>query len=1442
MSHSRKDTGRSGLALESLGKALPSSKRPPAESLLQTHVSDKQRQRGDAKALPNNLPRCFEEVWRRRSSALEIHQKERAALEAVAATVPPESIAVTDPSAAAGIYLAALVISLQRVNALVGQSLNGYGKEGQPHSRAAKALSATGGRTQRRTSEIEFADGMHATLKTRHRRMKEDLSNVSATAETEGPSGCDENLTLISSLLYLIALALKDASPALVNARCDDILDSIVASSSYVVWNPTVGRHAASAIAGTLSLMDAAAWTKPSVQRSYLKLTSLSSIDDAKTRKRSRELLCVLIGGEKGSSIRSLLSSRSAAQLISTLKSLREALNSSTTGSVATGRVRSCVIHSINSVVILAPSFEASEKASLAKELLLIGASKTLGVSTFAFNVLAALCSKEELSRHRRDLISNEVSEGEQITADDGVQNALHISTSQLGKVLKAMTDMRVSAHADEDSLLAFANCLSTICLAYCDAHSFTPPPLQPMALVVHTLVECIEPTVVGAAALGKIAGMLQRILLHRWMSSKPQIFKEVSALVGYRYKPVWASVLSPLRYYLEACGCAGETNMASSVDKFSESILSIRKQALASNDKPSLAIADSLIIAVLRGGGARSILRAAPLERDEKLILSNAWLLPLMCNHVRQSSIAFFLGELRPLAENLKRVAETASANDRKVEAKNAEMLQSQLWELLPAFCQSPNDLAQESVVKECFDVLRQCVEDGLSAETSVILQSGISGLRCLSLSFSGVPTDDESFGRQRKIFAKQCKTIFPILFTTSEQLQNDRRASILEAVACAAKACDDRKLIASLLRKALRRLLEASAVPKPRRTRDAMDVSNDEDGPPQAEGQTDSIRHAATDMAIAVAESGVLSPDCTELDLLERAMSPLLMDRSDSLLQKKAYRAMSLLMTSGINDVKANSKAHLMEMCKSASSCVAPSAKASRLSFIKSFLECGNSVALPSEFLEQFTATFLTEVVLGTRDVSEKTRIASFAALTRLAQAWNMQDGQDHEGLRKFLNRLSAGLAAKSVPMLASTLSSFGHVLYCYRGEASACSPLARDFDAFFGGHAREGADVRQFSNNSSGRREPSVEAGTAAIYLPGPVCILLRHSAKEVQKAALGVVKVATAALSTPVARLIHILPVILPGLVHVAAKSKKKEMRIRVRVILERLLRKCGRESLEASFPPEHIKLLAAVRKQHSRDLLRKHSTRNERQKKRGIANTDMSDGGASCLGQVASEHDSDHESDLSLDDSDTDLEREILDGDDLSRRGRHRSLAPHQPARMRDGLENTVDLLDADAVDNVVTDKRHGKTYGSLASKDDISRRKQSSLSSFKVADDGRPIIEEDEAREDAAESDERNEDAGIENGKSSCTTNYSRKRRAIGSDRDRKRIKGSFGEEYRSKRGAHGDMTRPGLPDPYAYVPLGGASTVSKASKLVLGHNRKRSKSLSSKSNSRRMR
>ncbi|MEW5303886.1 MAG: hypothetical protein WDW36_006538 [Sanguina aurantia] len=112
------------------------------------------------------------------------------------------------------------------------------------------------------------------------------------------------------------------------------------------------------------------------------------------------------------------------------------------------------------------------------------------------------------------------------------------------------------------------------------------------------------------------------------------------------------------------------------------------------------------------------------------------------------------------------------------------------------------------------------------------------------------------------------------------------------------------------------------------------------------------------------------------------------------------------------------------------------------------------------------------------------------------------------------------------------------------------------------------------------------------TAPALLPA-VLMLLRTKSRETVKAVLGFIKVCT--MRMPAVILSAQLGPILEGVLLWGDDSKNK-FKLKVRVIVERLARRCGYESVAAHMPPSEAKLLAHIRKAAARKERRRAGPR------------------------------------------------------------------------------------------------------------------------------------------------------------------------------------------------------------------------------------------------------
>jgi len=83
------------------------------------------------------------------------------------------------------------------------------------------------------------------------------------------------------------------------------------------------------------------------------------------------------------------------------------------------------------------------------------------------------------------------------------------------------------------------------------------------------------------------------------------------------------------------------------------------------------------------------------------------AWLLPLLRDHIQNTSLAYFIQNLLPMSEKLVQKSIEFQSKNRMIEAKVYETLTQQVWSLLPGFCNLPYDLPQVNIVHKYINII---------------------------------------------------------------------------------------------------------------------------------------------------------------------------------------------------------------------------------------------------------------------------------------------------------------------------------------------------------------------------------------------------------------------------------------------------------------------------------------------------------------------------------------------------------------------------------------------------------------------------------------------------------------------------------------------------------------------------------------------------------------
>lgn len=548
--------------------------------------------------------------------------------------------------------------------------------------------------------------------------------------------------------------------------------------------------------------------------------------------------------------------------------------------------------------------------------------------------------------------------------------------------------------------------------------------------------------------------------------------------------------------------------------------------------------------------------------------------------------------------------------------------------------------------------------------------------------------------------------------------------------------------------------------------------------------------------------------SLDIANVTLLFRAVKSQL-NHTDVLLVKKAYKAISQLCTYHAAFVAAN-LVDLQETLESALATCPPACKGKRLVCLQALM-----LQLSPSQLQQLIPTLLGEVVLATRELNVKTRAAAFDLLISLAehsrQRAKSEDGRI-EAVRSVVVMVAAGLAGNTPHMMAASLAALSRLIFEHKDDCGLTLTFVQLFTT---------------------------------------VLTLLLHRAQEVVRAAIVFIKVALSCLPTESVQ--PLLPQLVPPML-TWCSNKHPHLKMQVRYLIERLVKRFGYDVMAAVTPEAHQRLLIHMRKQKVRG--QNHAMARREARRAAEAGVDTTHGGreerATMVGKDQQAGKKRHEEYEALagegapsyeegGGGDIDYDDDELvgsDGNHTGRRADAASMAARKP--WMDGSLDAaeVDLLTAPLVgvgggratelrkssgkrgreeahaedDRVDFDDELGKLTVKLASSD---RPAEVNFAGGAVqeVDAEDEIVRPGQIKRQRGNAGEKRTKVVVasaaevaEGAKGRDTSARDKKKKAYGENVDY--FGAQMGDQFKSKKGARGDMKKPGGTDPFAYLPL----------------------------------
>ncbi|XP_043269034.1 RRP12-like protein [Venturia canescens] len=474
------------------------------------------------------------------------------------------------------------------------------------------------------------------------------------------------------------------------------------------------------------------------------------------------------------------------------------------------------------------------------------------------------------------------------------------------------------------------------------------------------------------------------RELAKKYKTTLSKIFQLVQSGMKYRYNGAWHHVLHLQAVLFQVAGktCRDELSMTL-----------VELADLRDSHKFTYnAEVEYAVGAAVKSMGPEVVLRKIPLQGNEEIIdLKRSWLLPVLKDCTSQASIGYFLEFLFPMAAKCeKKSAELKTKND-GIGAHSYELLYSQIWALLPSFCNNASD------VQDNFKNIAKILGVAISSKKDLRI-SVMAALRKLITrsTEAGKTTDTEELAR----FAKNYLPLLFNLYTTKPNGSDEegQRLAAFDTIKVYLPITS-KELIGELFDRALARLDE---------------TDND-----------DFTRQSIFDLIRVLTQY----TDTERIQALYDKSAPILMDNKHQKEQKKAYRFLEEICANQsqiCRDFVIENRRAIQKLLTNSASMAIPSSKAARLRCINHLIETH-----PQIEKTKFLRSIVPEVILCIKEINEKCRNYAYQLLNTLADKLL----KNPEDFGEYIEMLVAGLGG-SPSYCSATLLALASLTYRYNG----------------------------------------------------------------------------------------------------------------------------------------------------------------------------------------------------------------------------------------------------------------------------------------------------------------------------------------------------------------------------------------------------------------------
>ncbi|KAK4785190.1 hypothetical protein SAY86_001879 [Trapa natans] len=833
------------------------------------------------------------------------------------------------------------------------------------------------------------------------------------------------------------------------------------------------------------------------------------------------------------------------------------------------------------------------------------------------------------------------------------------------------------------------------------------------------------------------------------------KICATVESLLDYQFSAVWDMALQVVSTTFDKLGSQSAYLMRGSLKSLTD------LQRLSDEDFPYKKQLHECVGSALVSMGVETFLSLLPLNLEsDDLSEVNVWLFPILKQHTVGAYLSYFRDSVLGTIRLIRQKAQKLELEGHIYSSRNADAIIYSLWSLLPSFCNYARDTA------EVFDDLKTvlCTTMDEEPDLRVIICSSLQLLieQNKSVLDGNDPSSAEfSFSRKRAIahyslqvaadnmdvLKSSVRDFFPVMSRIFLKSQKDD-GGFLQSTIGAFSSIADKQGVTWLFKSTMKKVLKFTEESARRRNSENSSIM-------QTNGSSkDNSLSYAREKHIGLAVSLLPGLNQEEISVLFMAIQPVLKDKDEGLVQKKAYKALLTIMKNHEGFLMSNLEELLKFMVEVRSSCHF-SARRHRLECLYFLIvSCSKDVSEGTKW--ESIAFLLADVVVALKDANKKTRNRAYGILIEIGHACGDEErGGRKENLLQLFNKIAANLTSGIPHMISAAVRGLTRLTYEFSDLISSSFAL-----------------------------------------LPSTFHLSRVGKNREITKANLGLLKVLVAKSQSD--GLQTHLGSVVTGLLN-WQDDTRKHFKSKIKVLLEMLIKKCGIDAVRAVMPEEHMKLLINVRKIKERRERKTTSNSEESKSLHSKATT-------SRLSRW-------NHTNIFSDEDDSEVNgTDYMDTETINGRGSKASsvLRSNGPASLRSKrLRKEAKSLPEDLLDQLEDEPLdlldRGKTRSSLKSASQL-KRKADSDEEMEIDTEGRLIIREGEDRPRKRASSPSEPDMKSEAAFSHGSIGSSRK----GQQKKRKTSDAGWaytGSEYASKK-AKGDLKRKDKLEPYAYWPL----------------------------------